>query len=105
DAFVGYVPGRELIGVSKLTRLVRLHARRFTLQERLAADIADSLSSLTGAAGVAVRLEATHLCTQMRGVGEASSQTRTTLWRGTYGRSDGLRQEFLRLCGIDSTSL
>jgi len=41
----------------------------------------------------------------MRGVGEASSQTRTTLWRGTYERSDGLRQEFLRLCGIDSTSL
>jgi GTP cyclohydrolase I len=104
DAYVGYVPGRELIGLSKLTRLVRLHARRFTLQERLAADVADELASLTRAAGVAVRLEATHLCTQMRGVSETSSLTRTIAWRGAYERSDQLRKEFLRLCGIDSTS-
>jgi GTP cyclohydrolase I len=104
DAHVGYVPGRELIGLSKLTRLVRLHARRFTLQERLAADIADDLARLTHASGVAVRLEATHLCTQMRGVGEASSVTRTTAWRGAYESSPELREEFLGLCRIDSTS-
>jgi GTP cyclohydrolase I len=99
EAFVGYVPDRELIGLSKLTRLVRLHARRFTLQERLAADIADELASLIGAAGVAVRLEATHLCTQMRGVSEVTSRTRTIVWRGAYERTERLRAEFLDACG------
>ena len=104
DAYVGYVPGPELLGVSKLTRLVRLYARRFTLQERLAAEIADALVALIAARGAAVRLEATHLCTQMRGVNEASSQTRTTVWRGSYESSDALREEFLRLCRNGSIS-
>src|SRR5204863_10067200 len=61
-AHIGYVAGDEILGISKLTRLVRLYARRFTVQERLAEEIADGLRELAGARGVAVRLEAAHLC-------------------------------------------
>ena len=98
-AHVGYVAGDEIVGISKLTRLVRLYARRFTVQERLAEEIADALRALAGARGVAVRLEAAHLCTQMRGVEEEASRTVTTVWRGLYGEDESLRREFLVLTG------
>ncbi|HET6684108.1 MAG TPA: GTP cyclohydrolase I [Gaiella sp.] len=94
-AHVGYVAGEHIIGISKLTRLVRLFARRFTVQERLGEQIADTLTELVDAQGVAVRLEASHLCTQMRGV-EERSRTTTTAWRGVY-RDAELRREFLDL--------
>jgi GTP cyclohydrolase I len=92
-AHVGYVPGDEIIGISKLTRLVRLFARRFTVQERLGEQIADGLIELIEPRGVAVHLAASHLCTQMRGV-EEHSRTVTTFWRGTYQDAD-FRSEFL----------
>ena len=94
-AHVGYVAGERIIGISKLTRLVRLFARRFTVQERLVEQIADTLVDLVDPLGVAVRLEASHLCTQMRGVEERSCTT-TTAWRGAYGDA-ALRREFLEL--------
>ena len=94
-AHVGYVAGERIIGISKLTRLVRLYARRFTVQERLGEQIADTLVRLVQPEGVAVRLEASHLCTQMRGV-EERSRTTTTAWRGVY-RDAELRREFLDL--------
>jgi len=93
-AHIGYVPGEEIIGISKLTRLVRLFARRFTVQERLGEQIADTLVELVAPLGVAVHLEASHLCTQMRGV-EEHSRTVTTFWRGAFGDPD-LRREFLQ---------
>jgi len=94
-AHVGYVAGPEILGISKLTRLVRLYARRFTVQERLGEQIADKLVELVRPRGVAVRLEAAHLCTQMRGVAEHGSRTVTTFWRGLYGEDAELRAEFL----------
>jgi GTP cyclohydrolase I len=94
EAHVGYVPGAEIIGISKLTRLVRLYGRRFTVQERLGEQIADRLSDLIAPHGVAVHLSASHLCTQMRGV-EAHSRTVTTVWRGSFRDAD-LRREFLQ---------
>lgn len=94
-AHVGYVAGPEIIGISKLTRLVRLYARRFTVQERLGEQIADTLVELAQPRGVAVHLEAAHLCTQMRGVAEESSRTVTTFWRGLYDEDAELRGEFL----------
>jgi GTP cyclohydrolase I len=94
-AHVGYIAGERIIGISKLTRLVRLFARRFTVQERLGEEIADTLERLVGPRGVAVRLDASHLCTQMRGV-EEHSRTTTTAWRGVY-RDAELRREFLEL--------
>jgi GTP cyclohydrolase I len=94
-AHVAYVAGSEIIGISKLTRLVRLYARRFTVQERLGEEIADRLVELIAPRGVAVRLEAAHLCTQMRGVEEVGSRTVTTFWRGVFDDDADLRREFL----------
>src|SRR3954468_20328969 len=94
-AHVGYVAGEEIIGISKLTRLVRLYARRFTVQECLGEQIADTLGALVDPEGVAVHLEAAHLCTQMRGVHEESSRTSTTFWRGSFLEDADLRREFL----------
>jgi len=96
-AHIGYVAGEEIIGISKLTRLVRLFARRFTVQERLGEQIADTLVELVAPLGVAVHLEASHLCTQMRGV-EEHSLTTTTFWRGAF-RDPDLRREFLEHVG------
>lgn len=92
-AHIGYVAGGEIIGISKLTRLVRLYSKRFTVQERVGEQIADTLLELIAPAGVAVHLEASHLCTRMRGVKEHSA-TVTTFWRGAYS-DPALRQEFL----------
>jgi GTP cyclohydrolase I len=94
-AHVAYVADGEILGISKLTRLVRLYARRFTVQERLGEQIADTLMELVAPRGVAVHLEAAHLCTQMRGVEEEGSHTVTSFWRGLYDDDADLRREFL----------
>ncbi len=94
-AHVAYVADEEIIGISKLTRIVRLYARRFTVQERMGEQIADALVDLVRPRGVAVHLEAAHLCTQMRGVAEDGSRTVTTFWRGLFNEDADLRREFL----------
>jgi GTP cyclohydrolase I len=94
-AHVAYIAGSEIIGISKLTRLVRLYARRFTVQERVGEQIADTLVELVEPRGVAVHLEAAHMCTQMRGVAEEGSRTVTTFWRGLYNEHPEIRAEFL----------
>jgi GTP cyclohydrolase IA len=100
-AHVGYIAHDRIIGISKLTRLVRMFARRFTVQERVGQEVADHLVELMRPHGVAVHLRATHLCTQMRGVREEGSNTWTTFWRGAYEEDPTLRQEFLRAAGAD----
>ena len=97
-AHVGYVAHEQIIGISKLTRLVRLFARRFTVQERIGQQVADTLVSLLQPHGVAVHLEAVHLCTQMRGVREEQSRTWTSFWRGNYETDTAMRDEFLEVC-------
>jgi len=99
-AFVAYVAHDQIIGISKLTRLVRVVTRRFGVQERMTHQIADELMRLMNAHGVAVYLEAHHLCTQMRGVREDSAMTRTTAYRGTYESNPALRSEFFDISGI-----
>ncbi len=100
QAYVGYIAHEHIIGISKLTRLVRLFARRFSVQERIGQQIADALDGMLAPHGVAVYLEAHHLCTQMRGVHETSSLTRTTFWRGAYDDNPALRSEFFVACGL-----
>lgn len=97
NAYVGYVAHEQIIGISKLTRLVRVWAKRFTVQERMGDEIADTLQSLIAAHGVAVHIEAHHTCTQMRGVRELHPKTRTAVWRGEYARDANLRDEFFQL--------
>ena len=98
-AHIAYIADGEILGISKLTRLVRLYARRFTVQERLGEQIADALLELVSPRGVAVHLDAAHLCTQMRGVEEEGSHTTTTFWRGLYDEDADLRREFLMHVG------
>ncbi len=99
-AYVGYIAHETIIGLSKLTRLVRLFAKRFTVQERIGQEIADTLESMLQPHGVAVYLEAHHLCTQMRGVHAILPLTRTTFFRGEYDGNPALRAEFFTACGL-----
>src|SRR5438067_3181655 len=96
-AHIGYIAHDQIIGISKLTRLVRVFARRFTVQERMGVEIADRLVELLHPHGVAVHLQAVHLCTQMRGVREEQSRTWTAFWRGNYEQVPDMRAEFLEV--------
>lgn len=99
-AYVGYVAHEQIIGISKLTRLVRVLTRRFGVQERMTHQVASAMEDLLQAHGVAVYLEADHLCTQMRGVREDHAKTRTTAYRGVYASDAALRSEFFQVAGI-----
>ena len=103
-AWVGYVAHDQIIGISKLTRLVRVLTRRFGVQERMTHDVADSLQAMVNAHGTAVLLEARHLCTQMRGVREHEPITRTTAYRGAYVADPSLRSEFFSLTRTGAAS-
>jgi GTP cyclohydrolase I len=94
-AYVGYIAHEHIIGISKLTRIVRLFTRRFTVQERVGQEVADLLVNILEPHAVAVYMHAIHLCTQMRGVREHESGTWTTHWRGSYENNPELRAEFL----------
>jgi len=100
-AYVGYIAHEDIIGISKLTRLVRLFSKRFTVQERIGQQMADTLEAMLKPHGVAVYLEAHHLCTQMRGVREVAPMTRTTVWRGHYFTDSTLRNEFFVAAGLN----
>lgn len=100
QAYVGYIAHEAIIGISKLTRLVRLFAKRFAVQERLGQQVADTLEAMLHPHGVAVYLEAHHLCVAMRGVRESAPLTRTTVWRGYFAEDPALRAEFLKSIGM-----
>jgi GTP cyclohydrolase I len=99
-AYVGYIAYENIIGISKLTRMVRLFAKRFSVQERIGQQIADTLEAILHPSGVAVYLEAHHLCMEMRGVRETAPVTRTTVWRGNYATEPSQRAEFMTACKI-----
>ncbi len=99
-AYVGYIAHENIIGISKLTRLVRLFAKRFSVQERVGQQVADTLETMLHPHGVAVFLEAHHLCMEMRGVRETAPITRTTVWRGHFAEDPSLRAEFFTACGL-----
>lgn len=103
EAYVGYIAHENIIGISKLTRLVRLFAKRFQVQERIGQQIANTLESMLQPHGVAVYLEAHHLCVAMRGVRESAPLTRTTVWRGYFATDTSLRSEFFTAINKHST--
>jgi len=93
-AYIAYVPQKKLIGLSKVPRIVRYFARRPQLQERLAAQIADSLSIILQTNDVAVSISARHYCVMARGIQDENSHAITTILRGQFGEDDNLRREF-----------
>ena len=96
-AHVAYVPDGRIVGLSKLARLVEVFARRFQVQERLTEQIAQALWETTQPQGVAVVVEAYHLCMMMRGVEKQNSKTITSAMRGVFLDDLRTRDEFLRL--------
>ena len=96
-ASVGYIPDGRVVGLSKLARLVDAYARRPQIQEQLTGQIADTLMEALRPDGVAVVIEAEHLCMTARGVKKPGSRMVTSATRGLFRRSDVTRAEFLSL--------
>jgi len=94
---VAYIPDGRVIGLSKIPRIVDAFARRLQVQERLTLQIADTIEQKVRPLGVAVVIEATHLCMAMRGVEKQSSVTVTSAMRGVFHKDPRTRAEFLEL--------
>jgi GTP cyclohydrolase I len=96
-AHLAYLPNRRIIGLSKLARLVEIYARRLQVQERLTTQIAHTLMEEIEPLGVAVVLEAEHLCMRMRGVEKQNSYVTTSAMLGVFRTHMETRQEFMNL--------
>jgi len=94
-AHVAYIPNGRVIGLSKIPRVVDMFARRLQVQERLTRQVADFLDTLLHPQGVAVVMEAVHMCSMMRGVKKHDSRMTTSTMLGTFRRNLATRQEFL----------
>ena len=94
---VAYIPNKKVIGLSKIPRLVDIFARRLQLQERLTNQIAETITAKISPLGVAVVIEATHLCMAMRGVEKQNSYTITSAMLGAFREQSRTRMEFLEL--------
>ncbi len=97
EAHVGYVPDGRVVGISKLARVVEGFARRPQIQEVLTAQVAEAIMTTLKPDGVAVVIEAEHLCVTMRGVQKPGSRLVTSAMRGQFRKSDVTRAEFLSL--------
>lgn len=96
-AHVGYIPHHKIIGVSKLARLVDMYARRLQVQERLTSQIASTIMEKLNPLGVAVVIEAEHLCMRMRGVEKQNSLIITSTLLGAFRTRQETRNEFMTL--------
>lgn len=100
-AHVGYIPNGTIVGLSKIPRVVEAYARRLQLQERLTTQIKDCLQEVLNPLGVAVVIEAQHLCMSMRGIQKQNSVTTTSEFTGAFLSQWNTRQEFMHLIGAD----
>jgi GTP cyclohydrolase I len=98
-AYVGYVPDKRILGLSKISRLVEIFARRLQVQERLTNQIADALDTHLQPLGVAVVIECRHMCMESRGVRHTGTATVTSALRGSIKTNADTRREFLSLIG------
>lgn len=96
-AHVAYIPTGKVLGLSKIARIVDMFARRLQIQENLTREIADAVQSVTQAAGVAVVIEAKHMCMMMRGVEKQNSSMITSVMLGEFRENAATRSEFLSL--------
>ena len=94
---IAYLPSGKVLGLSKFARIVDMYARRLQIQEQLTLQIAQAVEEVTGAKGVAVVIEARHMCMMMRGVQKQNSSMTTSVMRGGFRENHRTRQEFLSL--------
>jgi GTP cyclohydrolase I len=98
---IAYIPNGRIVGLSKLPRVVEVFARRLQVQERMTEQIAVALMEVLAPQGVAVVIEAAHLCMMMRGVEKQNSKTITSAMKGVFLDDLRTREEFLRLCTVN----
>ena len=96
-AHVAYIPDRKIVGLSKIPRVVDAYSRRLQVQERLTIEIRDCIQRTLSPKGVAVVLEASHMCMQMRGVQKQNSVTTSSAFTGIFLKNDSTRKEFINL--------
>ncbi|HEX5277542.1 MAG TPA: GTP cyclohydrolase I FolE [Fluviicoccus sp.] len=94
---VAYLPDGKVLGLSKFARIVDMYARRLQIQENLTKQIADAVLQVTGAKGVAVTIEAKHMCMMMRGVEKQNSVMKSSVMLGRFRESSQTRNEYLSL--------
>lgn len=98
-AHVAYIPNGKIVGLSKIPRVVDVYARRLQVQERLTIEIRDCIQKTLNPLGVAVVIEAQHLCMQMRGVSKQNSVTTSSAFSGEFLHNSKTREEFITLVG------
>ncbi len=96
-AHVAYIPNGKIVGLSKVPRIVDAYARRLQVQERLTIEIRDCIQRTLEPKGVAVVIECSHMCMQMRGVQKQNSVTTTSAFTGLFLTNDATRKEFINL--------
>jgi GTP cyclohydrolase I len=99
-AHVGYLPRGKVIGLSKIPRIIDMHARRLQVQERLTHEVAQTLMKVLEPSGVAVVMEARHMCMQMRGVEKQNSYATTSAMLGEFHDDSETRAEFMSIVGM-----
>ncbi len=99
-AHVAYIPNGYITGLSKVARVVDAFARRFQVQERLTVQIRDCIQETLNPLGVAVVIEASHTCMQMRGVQKQNSVATTSAFTGAFMKDPRTREEFMHLIGV-----
>ncbi|WP_255359762.1 GTP cyclohydrolase I FolE [Halioglobus sp. HI00S01] len=99
---VAYIPTGQVLGLSKVARIVDVFARRLQIQESLTTQIAETIMEVTGAEGVGVIIEARHMCMMMRGVEKQNSVMKTSAMLGSFRKSQVTREEFLQLLRLST---
>lgn len=95
--YIGYIPDKKIIGLSKFTRLVDIFAKRVQVQERLTSQIAETIEKYLKPKGVIVIIKARHLCMESRGIQKSGEVTTTSAVKGTFAKDYSAKQEFLNL--------
>ena len=103
-AHVGYLPKKKIVGLSKLARLVEVFAKRLQIQEKLTAQIANTIDEVLQPRGVGVIIEASHLCVATRGIHKHDARMVTSRMLGSFRSDQATRKEFLDLVGFNKSN-